>query len=419
MRGTPVLVALVLALAAGITLAAEPPVSGEAVPGFEGVDRAYLEFMARHQIPGGSVALMKNGRLVYSRAYGWSDEKADKPVRPDTLFRVASISKPVTALAISVLVQDGKLSYEQKIFPYLDYPTPRYPGAKRDPRLARITIRHLLQHSGGWDRETAINPEGNKGFDPMFHANAASRDLTGKAQPPAPASRIARWMVGKPLQFDPGTRYAYSNLGYCLLGRAIEKASGQDYERYVRSLLAKAGITSMHIGRGRLDALRDNETRYHDHPGAPRRRSVWGEPDTPGPYRFSIAAMDAHGGWIATARDLVRFTTLLDGRPEPRDLLTPATVTLTRSRPPYSPPAAEKRNYYGFGWSFWERPDGKFRNWFHSGSLPGTMSMLIRSDNGITWAALFNLRPKDSRAAFKDLDNTMWKAVRSVKSWPE
>jgi hypothetical protein len=121
----------------------------------------------------------------------------------------------------------------------------------------------------------------------------------------------------------------------------------------------------------------------------------------------------------ATPSDLVRFTTLFDGRPRPQDLITSKSIALLHERPSFAPPASQKLNYYGFGWFFREREDGKFRNWFHSGSLPGTMSMHIRSDNGITWAAVFNLRPKDSSAAFKDLDSTMWKAVRGVTKWPE
>ena len=407
-----------LTFAQDATATVEIPVHGKAIPGMESVDTAYAEFMKKHGIPGGSVAIMKDGRLVYARGFGWADRESRKPATPGTTFRIASISKPVTAMVVAHLVEQGKLRYDQKAFPYLGYPTPQYEGAERDPRLDTITVRHLLQHSGGWDRNTALNPDGEKGFDPMFHTRDASRDLTGNDQPPATAHQIARWMVGKPLQFDPGTRYAYSNYGYCILGRMIEKATGQGYEEYTRSLLAKAGITAMTIGGSKADELKANESRYYDYPGAPGRNSVWGEANTPGPHRFSMPTLDAHGGWIATATDLVRFTTLLDGRPEPPDLLQAESIALTHARPSFAPPAEEARNYYGFGWKFWEREDAKYRNWFHSGSLPGTMSMLIRSDDGTTWAALFNMRPKESGPAFKDLDDTMWKAVRGVTEWP-
>jgi N-acyl-D-amino-acid deacylase len=390
--------------------AADLPLSGPAVPGMESADRAYSSFMQRHHIPGGSAAIMKDGKILYARGFGYTDREKKSPVQPDTLFRIASISKPITALAVVSLVEQKRLAYQTKVFPCLGYPTPDYKGAKRDPRLDSITVEHLLQHSGGWDRDAS--------FDPMFRTNQATRDLTGSEQPPATAEQIAHWMVGKPLQFDPGTRYAYSNYGYCILGRMIEKATGQSYETYTRAMLAKAGITTMRIGGGRRNELLPNETRYYDYLGAKHRSSAWNEPDTPGPYRFPIPTLDAHGGWIASASDLLRFTTLLDGRPEPADLINNESIALTHKRPSFAPPAAEKHNYYGYGWSFWERKDGTFRNWFHSGSLPGTMSMLIRSDNGITWAALFNLRPKDHKAASKDLDQTMWQAVRGVTKWP-
>lgn len=410
----PGLLAVVLATSP----AEEIPISGEPVPGLASVDQAYSKFMERHQIPGGSVAIMKNGRLVYARGFGWSDRESNRPVEADTLFRIASLSKPITSMVVAHLVEEGKLAYDDRALPLLGYATPTYEGATRDPRLDTITIRHLLQHSGGWDRDTAKDPDGNTGFDPMFYTSAAARDLTGRAQPPATAGQVARWMVGKPLQFDPGTRYAYSNLGYCLLGRVIEKVTGQTYDDYTRSLLARAGISAMRIGGSRLEELAPRETRYFDFPGASLRTSAWGEEGTPNPYCHSVPTMDAHGGWIASPTDLVRFTTLFDGRPQPADLLPPRQVAQIHARPSFARPVEEARNFYGLGWKFFEREDASFRNWFHSGSLPGTMAMLIRSDNGLTWAALFNLRPRNSGAAFQDLDRTMWEAVNGVTSWP-
>ena len=401
------------------SLGEQIPLSGKAVPGLESADKAFADFMTRHDLPRGSVAIMKNGALVYARGFGWAEVKAKKVVQPTTLFRIASISKPITSLAVVSLVEQQKLSYDLKVFPYLGYSTPKFAGARRDPRLDSITIRHLLQHAGGWDRDTGIDPKGAKGFDPMFYPRQASKDLTGRDLPPARAETIARWMVGKPLQFDPGTRYAYSNLGYCLLGRVIEKATGQPYETYLRIILARADITDMHIGASDPSQMRMNESHYYPHKEAKPGVSVWNKPNTLASYRFSVPTMDSHGGWIATPSDLVRFTTLFDGRPRPQDLITSKSIALLHERPSFAPPASQKLNYYGFGWFFREREDGKFRNWFHSGSLPGTMSMLIRSDNGITWSADFNLRPKNSSAAFKDLDSTMWKAVRGVTKWPE
>ena len=135
----------------------EIPISGTPVPGMEAADEAFTKFMKRHAIPGGSAAIMKDGKLIYARGFGFADRDAKKPVQPDTLFRIASISKPITSLVIARLVEEGKLRYDQKAIPWLGYPTPDYEGAKRDPRLDSITIRQLLQHSGGWDRSTALN----------------------------------------------------------------------------------------------------------------------------------------------------------------------------------------------------------------------------------------------------------------------
>ena len=89
-------------------------------------------------------------------------------------------------------------------------------GAKFDRRWREVTIHQLLQHTGGWDRD--------KSFDPMFHNNQICEEL--KIPSPALQKDIIRYMVRQPLDFNPGERYAYSNFGYCLLGRVIEKVTG-------------------------------------------------------------------------------------------------------------------------------------------------------------------------------------------------
>src|SRR5207253_9317336 len=137
-------------------------------------------------------------------------------------FRIASLSKPITSAAILLLVQRGKLNLDQRVFDLLSYEP--LPGETVDPRLATITMRNLLEHSGGWNRDTT--------FDPMFMMSVPIAVATGT---PAPATTdsIIRYMMGKPLQFNPGSDYSYSNFGYSLLGRVIETITGQPYEKFV------------------------------------------------------------------------------------------------------------------------------------------------------------------------------------------
>src|SRR5207245_145896 len=102
-----------------------------------------------HSIAGGQLAIVKGGKLVYAKSYGMADRSTQEPVTNRSLFRIASVSKPITALAIMKLVQDGKFTLDQPFFPILDLSIPLKPGQQIDPRFRKITIRKLLEHRGG------------------------------------------------------------------------------------------------------------------------------------------------------------------------------------------------------------------------------------------------------------------------------
>src|SRR5262249_31395645 len=155
-------------------------------------------------------------------------------VESTALFRIGSISKPITAVAILQLVERGKLSLDAGVWELLRLSEPS------DRRWKRVTIRHLLQHTGGWDRDESI--------DPMFRSAEIARAL--RVPQPATPAHIIRYMLGQRLDFDPGSRFAYSNFGYCLLGRVIETVSGAAYETHVQEhVLAPLGITRMRLGK--------------------------------------------------------------------------------------------------------------------------------------------------------------------------
>jgi N-acyl-D-amino-acid deacylase len=226
-------------------------------------------------------------------------------------------------------------------------------------------------------------------------------------------------MLGRPLDFDPGTRYAYSNFGYCLLGRIVERAAGQGYEGAVRSLvLEPAGITRMRLGRTKAADRCEGEVCYYPQPGAQPGRSVFGgdAQPVPQPYgTFSVEAMDAHGGWIGSAVDLVRFVTALDGT-RPPGLLKPETLGWIEA-PPSPKIEPDRPSMYGLGWAL--HPAEKGMNWSHTGSLPGTSALVVRTHDRIVWAAMFNSRPAQSDEFLLELDRTLWKAVKEVRRWPE
>ncbi len=226
-------------------------------------------------------------------------------------------------------------------------------------------------------------------------------------------------MLGKPLQFAPGTRYAYSNFGYCVLGRIVERASGQRYEEYVRThILRPAGIACMRLCHTLLQDRAPGEVHYYGFPGMGLASSVFpGQPSqVPWPYGgWSIEAMDSHGGWIASTIEMARFVDAVGGQSHPPRILRPASIRQMVARP--APPVAVGADsWYGMGWQV--RPAGGDANWWHLGSLDGTETLMVRANHGLTWVAFFNSRPKSSDRFDGELDAGMWKAVDSVKRWP-
>lgn len=220
------------------------------------------------------------------------------------------------------------------------------------------------------------------------------------------------------MDFDPGSRFAYSNFGYCILSRIIEKVTGQSYQNYVNNqILIPLGITQARIGRSLIDERVKNEVRYYDFPSALASQSVFPNISglAPTPYGgFYLEAMDSHGGWITSAIDLVRFAVALEGSKSP-NLLKPETAKTMVSRP--QPPLwVGTPYYYGTGWLV--RPVSNDANWWHTGSLPGTATILVRTNNGFVWAALFNSRPTNGGNFLLEVDNALWKAAREVTEWP-
>jgi N-acyl-D-amino-acid deacylase len=300
------------------------PITGAAVPELASFDRVVTDLMRKWGIPGGSIAVVKDGRLVLARGYGYADADAKESVAPDALFRIASVSKPITAVAVLRLAEQGRINLDARAFPLLPDLTPPA-GTTPDGRLGEITIRQLLSHLGGWDRD--------RSFDPMFRSTQIAEALG--TTPPADVEAVIRYMRGQPLDFAPGSRYAYSNFGYAVLGRLIEQASGQRYDAYVAdAVLRPMGISRMRLGRSLLRDRAPGEVRYYD--GGGLATSVFpGGGQVPWPYGgFNLEAMDAHGGWIASAVDLARFITAVDGVSTRPDVLRPETVALMTARPP-------------------------------------------------------------------------------------
>lgn len=245
--------------------------------------------MSEYNIPALSIAIVKNEKLVYVRSYGFSDKEASKIAVNDDLYRIASISKSITAIAILKLVQDELISLDHKVFGPNgilgnDYGTPP-DGSNKD----LITVQHLLDHKSGWT---------NSPNDPMF------TDIINTQ-----SQLITDLLANRPLTYTPGSTYYYLNFGYCVLGRVIEKVTNSTYEDYVKSnILEQCGISEMKIGGNTLNDRDPNEVKYYQSEFSP--------------YNMNVTRMDSHGGWIASSTDLARFIVRIDRNNSITDLIS-------------------------------------------------------------------------------------------------
>jgi CubicO group peptidase (beta-lactamase class C family) len=345
-----IIIFLALALFISPAQAQERPVTGKKAPGYEPVDQAILDFMNRIGCSAATAAISKDGQLLYSHGYGWSDKAKSKPVQPDALMRIASVTKPFTSAAIRNAIRADLLTLDTKAFELLAIKPPV--GKIADPRINTITIRQLLNHRGGWDRD--------KSFDPMFRDRQIERDL-GLGHPCKPVN-VVEYMLTKPLQFDPGEKSVYSNFGYCVLGRVLEKVMKKPYfECIEESVLKPLGIKDIKLGHSASNRRDPREVSYPVADNA-----------------FSLDIMDAHGGLIASAPALCQF---LDG--------------------------------------YWingdPRKKGQRGTWFFFGSLPGTTSMVYQRPDGYNIAILLNGRRDKTNAEDNDvLKQSIEKAVDKV-----
>jgi CubicO group peptidase (beta-lactamase class C family) len=270
----PLAISLLTFLVKEPVFAQAPPLTGTAVPQYAPLDRAVLEFMDRIGCQAAAVAVSRQGKLLFSRGYGWSDAHKRKPTAPDVLMRIAGITQPITAAAVKKLIRDGKLSFDTKAFPFLKLKPPR--GSTPDPRLDQITVGELLENKGGWDAQS--------GFEPFAHVQEIQKSLR-LTRRPRPAD-IVRYMLGEQLQFDPGQRTAASNFGYCVLGRLIEKASKKSYGNYiVDDIIRPLGVDEVRLARS-----------------FPGQREVWY------PVKDAVVEItDSYGGLVASAPALCKF----------------------------------------------------------------------------------------------------------------
>lgn len=374
--------------------------TGVPVPELVAFDNAMNNFISTYNVPGAQLAITYQGRLVYNRGFGLANTATQDLVYPHNLFRIASVSKPVTGVACIKLMEDGLLDLDAKVFGPEGILNDEMYQTINDNRYKEITVRMLLHHTGGWNR--------NISGDPMFNAYNIAANL-GVPSPPS-ASDVVRYILKDvPLNFNPGTQSHYSNVGYCVLGRVIEKVSGQSYEDYVRStILAPLGITEMQLGKNRPENRHPDEVRYYDFTATPNGYSVY-DNSTLVPWPdggFNVEFMDAHGGWIASAEDLLKFMCGVDKFDTRPDILSAASIDT------FTKPSPLDINY-ACGIAV-----NTYNNWWHTGSMSGTASLLVRNGNEeINWAIVLNSH--GTSAMYPAMDLLVWNILPNISIWPE
>jgi CubicO group peptidase (beta-lactamase class C family) len=369
-------------LTSAAILASRPAIS-QTLPEPSEAERAAMAeaaqaYIKTYSIPGLSIAFVKGEQILYRGAFGLANRSANEAVTPDHRFRIASLSKPVTAVAIFTLIQAGKLSLEQPVFGPNGALGKLGEGVKPDAPFGTVTVGHLLTHtSGGWSNDPgSSDPTMQQAW--LTHAQVVAYGLANGRQVAA-----------------PGASYIYSNFGYCLLGRIIENVSGKSYEDYVReAVLAPAGAGDMKLADSATAAAGSGEVRYYT-----------AGTDTADPQAIPIRRLDSAGGWLGTPSQYALFLSAAGGLTTP-PVLSAESVALMGKTTTANPG-------YASGWNV----NANNGNWFHTGSLQGTQTFALRTRGGVGWAVFLNTRNRGYPEVLRDLINLGWTMARKVPAW--
>ncbi|CAD5121148.1 DgyrCDS9683 [Dimorphilus gyrociliatus] len=353
-------------------------------------DNGIVKFMKENKIPGISLTIGRNGNIIHEQTYGFANRR--EKVNKSNLFRIASVSKMLTSIGILRIIQNGgQLKFHQKVFGRNGILSSYSPTESGDKRLLNITVRHLLQHSGGWDREIA--------GDPVFYKNVGKNM---KVDEPVSAQVLISYMMGQKLQFKPGSKYCYSNFGYVILGRIIEKIKGVSYEEYIKSFLTDIGVDDMRIGKTQYCHRLIEEVEYFVNPlmGPILGKSLFStdEEEDDGsqvllPYgSFCLESGDSDGGWLATSKSVVKLLMSLS-KGEGEGCLLNKKLTNEMMKKPRYKNNKQSTCWYGLGVDVIGFDKLSFE---HTGHLDGSTSIALRNDKGYCCALLSNYWPFES-----------------------
>jgi len=315
-------------------------------------------FRVNNGIPSISIAIAKDERLVYAKAFGLADMEANEFAHTGHRYRIASLSKALTGAAVTQLVEDNQLELDDTVFGNSGVLGVGYGQPTND--VANIEVQDLMEHTGGgWC---------GAGSDPniMFTNYNQTRDWL-----------ISDTLANIPLTGTPNTAFCYSNFGFSVLEAVIEASNGgTPYVQHVKDALATpAGASSLEVAGNTLADRLPNEVKYYDFFN---------------PYIWNVNRMAGHGGWVVTPIDYLRIMTRLDGMSERPDILGALGIDIF------------SRDDRVVGNDAWNIANGHYAKglvvnnnagrWEHNGNITGTLAEFMRYDDGFTIMLVINMR---------------------------
>lgn len=360
-------------------------------------DTSIRTFMRYWGIRGGSFALMRNDSLLYAKGYGYANTEDSTLCDVKNIFRVASVSKLLTAIAIMHLEETGQLSTQDFVFGeegilndtlFLNY---------RDKKIKKITVEHLLRHTSGFS-----NPHGDAAFNMELVAKFLDKPL------PLTMDDMVLYASKNKLRAAPGGRFNYSNLGYIVLSKVIEKVSGMPYETYVKdSILFPIGCYDIHLANNYAEGFRENEVTYYE---VKEAEPVPAFDGTDTLVMKSLGGNDVRGlygagGWVASPVELLKLVAAINKCPVKKDFLTQESIEFMTPYGKSSKPAG------------WASSSAKF--WLRTGSMSGTSALIKAERDGYTWVFISNSSSWNGPGLARQMNRAITQALRKVKKWPE
>lgn len=381
------------------------------------IDVAVGNYMNQYGLAGGTVAMSYNHHIIFAKSYGYVDLKVGNFTAPDSRFRLASVSKPITAMGALTMVHDGILNLDDHPFPFADVGPiiggaagHHHPDGKFNPELGKISIKDLLHHAGGWDRNVGPDYVGYAELQSLTQFLSAQK---GHPVGPPDCRTVMSYVESRPLDFTPGTEVYYSNVGFCALSEVIREKGGGSFFGYLQAhVLNPLKMTDTSMGHTQLVKRQDRESIYYDpNPPDPPANSLFPPHALVAEPYSSIGAIEAQegaGAIVSTAIDLARFAGAIAAAQLPNLPPVPGSphvwpkdyYTISFTLPKYENPNGQwDQGHWPFG-AGWDSVPGNAveyplvpysdHNFIKDGGYPGTVSSVGVTADGYGFGAVFN-----------------------------